>query len=371
MRKQVGFALVIAFFAVLPVDGAASRTTEFHQIGLPVPSDKVLNITLPDGYFLSGIVKDANGAVLKSADVMATGEDDGMFGGWGTTDAAGKFSFPVQSGSYNVQADPPAGTSVDPKKFSRLLPQDVDNIAVNGDTAMGEIRLINGYILSGQVKPPSGTLAIFSGVLAAFSNDNTQTASAQFGTGTETAKFAVALPAGSYKLLLWPMFGFDSAFQPVAMTYKTDKVTITKDTVKNMTAPKGYKLSGTVKDTASAALDGVIYIFKKSGAYVPGMYMMFFAVVDGRYEGYLAPGTYDLLFVPFIDTTYKGKASRMLSALTMPAAAKVVNLVPPNGVVLSGKVTDARKKVVKGASVGLVKTGALASACLLEAAISH
>jgi hypothetical protein len=58
---------------------------------------------------------------------------------------------------------------------------------------------------------------------------------------------------------------------------------------------------------------------------------------------------------------YKGKATKTSFDLVMPAADKVFDLVAQNGVVLSGKVTDARKKIVKSGAIGIIKTGAAAS----------
>ena len=363
MKKAIYGSLILAFLVAQFGIAAQSRTTEFHKLKVKITSDKVMNIKLPDGSFLSGIVKDALGAPLKGAYVEAANPDIG-FGWGGETDATGQFSFPVQKDSYSVYITPPGSTSINLATFSRLLPYTVENITVANDTNMGEIKLQNGYIMSGKVYPPSGTIGMFTGTLMAFPSSNAYSTvfAAQFGSGLDSMKYAMAVPAGGYKLILIPLMVYSSTFQTIPMTFKTDKVTISKDTVKNIKAPKGYKIWGTVKDSGKTALNGLLAVFQKSNPYVKGMFIMQFAVMKGSYSGYLPKGSFTLVFVPYaMNAGYKGKATKTSFDLVMPAADKVFDLVAQNGVVLSGKVTDARKKIVKSGAIGIIKTGAAAS----------
>jgi len=364
MKKAIYGSLILAFLVAQFGIAAQSRTTEFHKLKVKITSDKVMNIKLPDGYFLSGIVKDALGAPLKGAYVRAANPDIG-FGWGGETDATGQFSFPVQKGSYSVYITPPGSTSINPATFSRLLPLTVENIAVANDTNMGEIKLQNGYIMSGKVKPPSGTIRLFTGMLMAFpsSGPNSTIFAAQFGSGSETMKYAMAVPAGGYKLILIPFMVYSSTVQTIPMTFKTDKVTISKDTVKNIKAPKGYKIWGTVKDSGKTALSGVLAVFQKRNPYVKGMIITEFYVMNGIYSGYLPGGSFTLVFVPYppVNTGYKGKATKTSFDLVMPASDKQLNLVAQNGVVISGQFTDARNNIISSADIGIIKTGAAAS----------
>jgi hypothetical protein len=364
MKKVIYGSLVLGFLVAQFGIAAQSRTTEFHKLKEKITSDKVMNITLPDGYFLSGIVKDALGVPLKNAYVDAANPDSG-FGWGGATDATGMFSFPVQTGSYSVYATPPGSTSINPATFSRLLPLTVENISVANDMNMGEIKLQNGYIMSGKVNPPSGAIGMFTGTLVAFPSSGTYTTAfaAQFGSGLDSMKYAMAIPAGSYKLILIPIMVYSSTFQTIPMTFKTDKVTISKDTVKNITAPKGYKIWGTVKDSGKTGLNGALFVFQKSNPFVKNMSISAFTVIKGAYAGYLPKGNFTLVFVPYLSMNagYKGKATKTSFDLVMRASDKMLNLVAQNGVVLSGKVTDARKKIVKSGGISMAKTGADAS----------
>ena len=364
MKKAIYGTLILAFLVAQFGITAQSRTTEFHKLKVKITSDKAMNIKLPYGYFLSGIVKDAVGAPVKNAWVRAANPDIGF--PWGdATDATGMFSYPVQKGSYSVIAAPPLSASIDPAAFSRLLPKTVEDISVANDTDMGEIKLQNGYIMRGKVNPPSGTIGLLTGVLMAFPSNgpNSTIFAAQFGSGSDTMKYAMAVPAGSYKLILIPLMVFNNTHQTIPMTFKTDKVTISKDTVKNIKAPKGYKIWGTVKDAGNTALSGVLAVFQKRNPYVKGMIITEFYVMNGIYSGYLPAGSFTLVFVPYppVNTGYKGKATKTSFNLTMPASDKQLNLVAQNGVVISGQFKDARNNIISSADIGIIKTSAAAS----------
>jgi hypothetical protein len=370
MKKVIYGSLVLVFLVAQFGIAAQSRTTEFHKLKEKITSDKVMNITLPDGYFLSGIVKDTAGTPLNKASVFALSSDGYLGWGGGETDAKGKFSFPLQAGNYTVGAGPHKNFPVDPSKFSRLLPATVENVAVANDTGMGEIKLLNGYILSGKVDPPPGTgaLSLFSSLLQIFpSGSQLPSAIAQQGGNIPIInKYAVALPAGTYTLLVWAS-GMTSTPQYIPMTYKSAKVKVSKDTVKNFVMPRGgYRIWGTVKDTGNVGLDGVLYFIPKSGPFNKWFVQMNFSL-QGSFGNilycYLAPGNYTVMFVPYmyIEAGYKGKATVSYYDLTMSAADKMLNLVAKNGVVLSGKITDAKKRAVKSGAVFALKSGMIYS----------
>lgn len=363
--KRTVWASFLPVLLVAPFGTAApARTTEFHKLKQPISADRVWNITLPDGYFLSGTLKDTLGLPLKGAFVEAANPDIG-FGWEGVTDAAGVFSLPLQKALYSVYFTPPGSSSVNPATFPRLLPSTVDGVAVAGDTSMGEVQLRNGFVMSGKIAPPSGTMGMFAGSLMAFPQGGAPSAifAARFGSGLDSTKYAMALPPGSYKLILMPLMAYSGTYQAVPMTFKTDKAAVSGDLVKNIKAPKGYRLRGTVKDSGKTALGGVLAVFQKNNPYVKGMFVMQLSVMKGGYSGYLPPGNYTLVFLPSGSMTpgYKGKAAKSSFDLVMPAADKTLNLVAQNGVVVSGKIVDARNRIVKSGGIGLIKTNAAAS----------
>jgi hypothetical protein len=142
------------------------------------------------------------------------------------------------------------------------------------------------------------------------------------------------------------------------MLPRQDKVSISKNTVKNITLAKGgYPFSGTVKDTAKKGLDGALYIIPKTGVF-KGWPIQAALVIKGAFGVLpglnvknlsIPAGQYLLVFMPtvYLMTGYTGRATVTYANLTMPAAAKTLALVAANGVVVSGKTTDARGKAVK------------------------
>ncbi|MCJ7586718.1 MAG: carboxypeptidase-like regulatory domain-containing protein [Candidatus Aminicenantes bacterium] len=371
-KKLVALFAILAILVLIPLFAAQSRTTEYHKAGQKIANDTTFNITLPDGYFLTGTVKGLTGAVVKAASVYVGDATDRFSGFAGVTDTAGKFSVPVQPGTKYLVVGPPASASVDPSKFSRLLNKTVEGINVTKDTAYGDVALQNGYILSGKVDPPAGTATPFlfiPSIQIFLTNSLTMVDVAQTG-GTSQAilnKYAVALPAGTYRIMSRAT-ALTQAFQAVPMLPKLDQVNISKDTVKNIAMAKGgYSFSGTLKDASGKGLDGILYVVPKTGVFKgwPIQAMIAIKGVFGLMPGmnipdtFIPAGTYVLVFIPFGYTTtgYAGKATVTYFDLTMPAVAKTQALVAKNGFVVSGKVVDAKGKAAK-ATITAFSSGA-------------
>ena len=371
-KKILALLIVLAVNIMIPAFAAQSRTTEYHQTGLKIVANKVFNIKLPDGYFVTGFIKGPTGTPVKNATLYIGDVTDGYSGFSGGTDAAGKFSVPVQPGNKILVADPPASASLSPAQFSRLLNKTVTGLNFVADTSMGDIRLENGFVLSGKVSPPagSGALFMFTPVIDVFPATGLALVGvAQVGGVNQLVpdKYAVALRTGAYRILTRAA-GASLAFQGVPMLPRQDKVTISKNTVKNITMAKGgYPFSGTVKDSAKKSLDGVIYIIPKAGVLKgwPIQAALVFKGVFGVFPGMniknvsIPAGQYLLVFMPTVYVTpgYAGRATVTYYNLTMPAAAKTLALVAADGFVVSGKTTDARGKAVK-AMITAFKTNA-------------
>lgn len=349
----------LVMIPAIGLSAAVSRTTEYHQLATQLGADKVLNIVLPDGVFLSGYVKDQSGKPVVDASVGAALTDNIVPTLGGGTDSTGKFSIPVQAGMYDIYVTPPTSASVTPSQFSRLVPTNLDGVSVAGDTSAGTITMPSGNILSGKVLPPSGSMSLFGGVLWTFPTNGGTVGyhAAQFGSDVATsAQYAIALSPGSYKAVLIPIQVFSSTFQPLPAGYTTSKFTISGDKTLNLKLKKGYKLSGTVRDSGGRGLDGIVWIFQKTAQFVVDVYVGFGFAADGVYETYIPNGSYTVVFVPLMDTSYKGRGASTAMDLVMPAAAKTLDIAANDGIVLSGKVTDAKKKVAKEAGVLLRDT---------------
>lgn len=365
-KKRIAVIAAIAVAAAGAAFAAQSRTTEFHKTAFKVTKDITLAIKLPDGLFVTGTVKGPTGAAVKGAGVFVNNAAEGFGGFGGETDAAGRFSVPVQPGRKLLAVSPPAGSSPNPAVFPRLLSKTLNELTVTDDTAVGEIRLANGFILSGKIDPPagSGPLLMFAPFMEIFPIKSLELVRVAQVGGTSplvSNLYAAALPAGTYRLLTRAT-GTNMMGQSVQMLPRTDTVKVSKDTVKNIVMPKGgYSLSGTVKDAAGKPLDGSLYAIPKSGA-LKGWDIQALPVIKGSFgvipalnvkNAFLPAGAYMLLFVPtgYMMNTYTGKATVTSFDLAMPAAAKTLALVAKNGFVVSGKVRDARGKAAKAAIV--------------------
>jgi hypothetical protein len=380
IRKRFALLAVAALLAAAPFLAAQSRTTEYHKTGLKIAKTMTFNITHANGYFVSGVVKDPAGAPVKDATVLISDSVDRYAGYGDATDAAGHFSIPVQPGNKILAVGHPSSASLDPAKFSRLLNKTVEGVNVAADMSVGEINLQNGYILSGKVSPPAGagTPLMFTPVIDIFPPtglDFIEIAQVGGTSGRDSGKYAVALPAGSYRSLT-RVAGITMTLQGIPMLPRKDKLTISQDTVKNITMPKGgYPLSGTVKDSLKKGLNGALYIIPKSGPFKswPIQIASVIKGVFGVFPGFSAKilsipaGQYTLLFMPtgYLSPGYKGKDTVTYYTLSMPSAATTLALVAKNGVVVSGKTTDAGGKPV-AAMVTVFKPGAPLDADLLK-----
>ena len=359
-KKILALLIVLSILTVMPAFAAQSRTTEYHRTGLKISATTALNITLPDGFFVTGLVK-AHGNPVKNATLFIGDAADGYSGFSGATDAAGRFSVPVQPGNKILIVSPPASASLNPAQFSRLVNRTVTGLNFAADTSVGELELENGYILSGKVSPPAGgALFMFTPIVDIFPSTGLAMIDVAQVGGTNQLipdKYAVALPPGAYRILTRAA-GATMTFQGVPMLPRQDKVSISKNTVKNIALAKGgFPFSGTVKDTAKKGLDGALYIIPKAGVF-KGWPIQAGLVVKGVFgvlpgvnvkNLFLPAGQYLLVFMPtmYLTTGYTGRATVTYANLIMPAAAKTLALVAANGVVVSGKTTDARGKAMK------------------------
>jgi hypothetical protein len=375
-KKILTLGAVFAILAAVPAFAAQSRLTEFHKSGVKLSGDGTLNIKFPNGLLVTGTVLSSTGAPLKNATVFAGDAAEQFAGFMGVTDAAGKFAVPVQAGTKIVMITPPTSASVDPARFSRLVPKRIENVVVAKDKGLGAVKLKNGFILSGSIAPPAGTPALktLSPALYIYPAQGLMIVnSAQTGGSHQgiNDRYAVALPAGSYRI--WAAAGAQTQSQQVVpMQPALLPVKVSRDTVKNIVLPKGaHSLSGAVTDAANTKLNGFLLVVAQGGAFDGGVFA--YAFVSNGVFGidpnlnqkilFLPAGRYKLVFLPLDYTSdkYKGRATVTYYDLTMPSAAKTLALVAANGFVLSGKATDTAGKAVvalitasdKGAQPGL------------------
>ncbi|MDA0948335.1 MAG: carboxypeptidase-like regulatory domain-containing protein, partial [Planctomycetota bacterium] len=145
---------------------------------------------------LSGRVLDAAGLPLPACNLdvidVVTGNDMALAGD--TTDASGLFSIDVPTGLYLVHVTPPPG--------SLHLVGEVDGVAVIGPTAMGDIQLVSGALLSGMILLPGGLPAVGANLDIELANGDEYFPAGD--TTDDTGLFSMVVPLGELALQVRP-----------------------------------------------------------------------------------------------------------------------------------------------------------------------
>lgn len=209
------------------------------------------------------------------------------------TDALGNYAFVAPAGLYHLSYDPPTG--------SPLLGLERFNVDVQTGVSLGATPLQSGILLTGVVLGPGGAPVVgadidverTSGGGAVYTpHDDTD------GTG----RFAVMVPAGSYRVAIGPTFAsglVGTRTGPIQVAAPTTLPTT------NLAA--GHALTGTIRGYAGALEAGVDVdvIDPVSGAEL--VTESDDTDAAGRYRLIVPAGTFDLKFTP-----RKLSASRVL-----------------------------------------------------------
>ncbi|MEW6363740.1 MAG: carboxypeptidase regulatory-like domain-containing protein [Acidobacteriota bacterium] len=330
-----------------------SRTTDYVIASRAIAANTALNFKLPNGLLLTGKITDAAGGALEGALVQAL-DGNSDLGPSTVTDASGTFVIAVRSGTYDLLIKPPAGDTVDPRSYPRSVDGGVDDLQVSKDTSAGTVALQDGYILSGSVQPPSGKLHALAGLVLGIPPDRVLLGviQAHRGTGNDFSKYAMAVPAGKHKLFFTGGQALSNESQIMqAGSFASVPATVTKDTVKNIKLPVGYRLTGHVRDAQGRALSGILFAKKVGTTTVKDAQSTACIVMNGAYASCLPAGQYDLTFIPLMSTAYGGLAAQTLQTVTMSAADRTYDVTAADGLVVSGKVADAANKALGGATI--------------------
>jgi len=353
------FVLLIGAIALSNVF-VVSRTADSIQTSVDISADRTLNAVLPNGKLISGTVEDVSGASLVGATVMAVSAD-----GFATqpvvTGLNGSFDLAVRPGTYEVLVRPPLASSEDISDFPRQVPVSAGSFRVKSDTSVGTVTLPDGYVVSGQVSTAAGGATNLIGWMLAVPSDGASpwlATPAVFGTGADSKTYYLALPRGKFNLIYGGAQGYTSKWDMTPMaSYGVGKATVTADKTVNIKVPGGSKLSGTVKDKAGTSLNGTLGIVKKgSSPFVDGG-STFMPVMNGKFIGYLPNGDYDAVFMPDYDNTYKGRGTKTEVSVKVGAGSNTLAITAEDGVVLSGKITNAKGKVVATSSIAAIPLG--------------
>lgn len=354
------FSLLLAGMALSNVF-SVSRTADYVRTGLDISANSTLNVTLPNGKIVSGTVQDSSGGAVAGALVEAI-SSDGFASPFAAAGVTGSFQLPVRLGTHRLEVRPPFSTTDDLADFPRLVPTTTVTYTVNKDLPVGSVTLPDGYVVTGNVSSASGSATNVAGWLFAIPTGGASpwgVTPAVFGTGAQARNFFVALPAGRYNLSLIAVQGFTSKWDMVPMTsYGTNKVTVSKDMTANMKIPSGARFTGSVKDKSGNIVNGALVIKKRGSSPLVDGGTTVMLVTNGAFIGYLPKGQYDAMFVPMFNDAYTGLATKTGTSFTIGTSASTLSITADNGVILSGKITNAKGKVVSTASITAFPSGA-------------
>lgn len=329
---------------------AQSRTTDFIIESREIAAAAAINFKLPNGQLVTGKITNAAGGALAGVSVQAIGADSN-FGPAAVTDQSGSFVIAVRSGIYDLLVQPQAAGTVSPASYPRSLARKLESVQVSQDASVGTVALTDGFVVSGTIQPPSGKFHALAGLVVGIpsNRDPLGLVQATRGGENEFAKYAMAVPAGKHKLLFTAGQALASESQIMqAASFATVAVNVSKDTVKNIKLPVGYRLTGRVRDAKGRALSGILLAQKSGSDPLKDGQSTGVLVMNGSYAACLPAGTYEITFVPLMATTYGGSATQTRATLTMSSADRTLDVTAADGLLVSGKVTNASNKALSG-----------------------
>lgn len=367
LTRTSSIAVLTAALSLIssPAVSPGERTVDYDGGEINLTGSLKKSFAMPDGFFLTGTVHDSTGAGVVGGVVSAHG-DAPFETGAGLTDAAGAFRISVSAGTYRIIARPPVYYGLpDPSWYVRWIAESVSGVTVTADYNMGDIRLEQGYIVSGNLKPAVSGLFAIAGAVVAIpqGGGGAPVVLGDFASGLPdeqtTNPFMFALPKGKYTLAFFggQIFAKSSnalnygwVQMPVA-AYGATTLSVSKDIKKDISLPKGYKLDGTVADKQKKPLSGVALIIPAGGNPAVDGKALFAPIMNGKLITYLPAGSFSLTILPLMPPTYTGKAAETTTSMTMTTAGLTKAFTANDGAVLSGKVTDAKGAAVNGAQV--------------------
>lgn len=178
-----------------PPPGVRKTAEVLPQI--EVAGDVVLNVSLEEGYFLSGFVVDEGGSGVTAVDLdvedIQTGET--VPTARDNTDDTGHYSIVVPAGTFSIVFDP--GTRDD------LAAARLDSVVVGGDLVLETVTLLYGVSLSGTVTSSSGD-PVANANLDVVDPGTSKSLPTPHDNTDASGHYQVTVPPGTYDLLMKP-----------------------------------------------------------------------------------------------------------------------------------------------------------------------
>lgn len=246
----------------------------------------VPTITLPPGYAVTATIVDATTlAGLANVDIDVEDPTTGVRLQTPTdkTSATGAVTVVVPAGTWRINIDPPPGDA--------HLGQQLNNLAVFGNTNFGTLPLQTGKVVTGYVK--GGTVGIYD---ASIGVDTVLGPVRRYTSNNGTAHdgyFNVSMPNGSYRILADPPA--TTAFAPTL----SSNFTITANTtLADIVCPAGATLSGVVTGSNGLPENGVSVSLNTTSTGAPVTSSGLVTTTPGGYARRVPLGTNTVTYRP-------------------------------------------------------------------------
>lgn len=282
-------------YDVFYIPPLGSRFAGFVERNVNLNTNKTVNVTLKDAWFVSGtVLRGDNGQPAFGVDLdfidLATGQP--IYTPRDATDVAGHYNVAVPKGVYEVTWDgPPPELPTDPPQ---LAPRSLKEVSVSGrrDFSLPAVTLVRGYNVTGAVLDGKGDAApsvdldfyrVSDGVKVVTLHDNTDAG----------GNYDVVVPAGTYNLEFDPPAG-----SPSAPKIRSNVIVSAPLALGNDVVPDGWALQGNVKDPDGTLLRGVRLNFSHGTTGAPIHSVNNETDAAGHYLVRMISGTYDILYEP-------------------------------------------------------------------------
>ncbi|MFN0057703.1 MAG: carboxypeptidase regulatory-like domain-containing protein [Planctomycetota bacterium] len=273
------------------------------------------DVTLRLGYPLTGTVRNtlAQPVIGADIDVVSPLTDEKIHTPGDSTDALGQFSVLVPIGSFEVEIDPPVGTS--------LVPRLILTTVTAPTTSLGIVVLQNGFTVSGTCV--NSALAPVPTVDLDFFVTATQV---EIPTAHDNAGpngvFAVTVEANTYDIVFRPPFATGLNWLRLS-----NVLVAASQNLGNVVLPLGIPITGTVTASGTPVENVVVTITDT----VTGLPVYTFSNRTDFFGDFAIrelAGTYDFLFTPPAATGYPS-ATRFAVAVAGPTTLDVDLLASP------------------------------------------